>query len=515
MKCDKVLPQLSDYIDELLTTEDKRLLEEHMKQCSSCANELQKLSKTVALVRSLPKMSAPINLQQEISQAITPTPWLKIYKSLSLAAGLLLSFVLGMWLVIFQNPERFAAESTVAKSQDVPQKTVPKIQKQNEVKVKLPHKEKESPEFFDAQRNLKHEKRNQSLKKNPADPSKANTVATRAAKEEKKEITKFTHPGDMGRGNNDSNDKVTNNEVVELDEMDDFAGDVTVDMDHAAGGGSTQIETPKEESPENKDIKGINDHAAEMSADSEIEATQEADASAVQRQEGNNFADDNYTSLPPSQNAKPKNDQLLFSEKQEKTKRAKRRDRQMQTACNKCHVEGSERMHEQLVEKISLKTLHESLSNCNKCHIILDEEIIRKGHIIPRTTITSIVNDHNGSIAAQIFVVQKMIQLEYALRGLAKAKKEGRLAKYARRKIAVVISTLRKNDYAYHEKYIKPALIKVITARLRIGNRKLEDVADFVREQARAITLLPIEDLNNLEKMPLEDVTEDEYDFEK
>lgn len=520
MKCDKVLPQLSDYIDELLTTEDKSLIEEHMKQCSSCANELQKLSKTVALVRSLPKMSAPINLQREISQAITPTPWLKIYKSLSLAAGLLLSFVLGMWFVIFQNSERFTAESAVAKSQNVPQETTPKIQKQNEVKVRLPRKQKESPEFFNAQRDLTQKKRSQSPEKNQVGTNKANSVATRAEKEEKeerKEITKFTRPGNMGRENNESNDKGTNNETVELDEMDDFAGDVM--DDHATGGGSTtQLETANEESPtHSEDIKEMKDSAsAEMSNDPAIEVTQEADAS-VQAQEGNAFADDNYQSLPPSQNAKSKNDKHLFGKEQQKTaQRVKqRRDRQTQTTCNKCHVEAIEVMHEQLVAKISLKTLHESLSACNKCHIILDEEIIRKGHIVPRTTITSIVDDQNGSIAEQIFVVQKMIQLEYALRGLAKAKTEGRLAKYARRKIAVVISILRKNEYVYHEKYIKPALVKVITARLRIGNRDLENVADFVREQARSITLLPIEDLNNLEKMPLEEMTEDEDDLKK
>ncbi|BBM85563.1 anti-sigma factor family protein [Candidatus Uabimicrobium amorphum] len=536
MKCDKVLPQLSDYIDELLTTEDKNLLEEHMKQCSSCANELQKLSKTVALVRSLPKMSAPVNLQQEISRAITPTPWLKIYQNLSLAAGLLLSFVLGMWFVVFQNPERFATESAVAKSQEVPQ-NAPKIQKQNarnEIKRIKRDREKDTANVEPANnlKKTKYRKKLRSGKKN--ETPEANEAVDAEMTVAKEEASKFTEQkisrmneikttADQKRALAAEAEEIEDADEGDIEYADDAGMDYADEKADVAPGDPSQVNVDEMDDTESADST----ESAEMDDDFNFEATQGGAGMAQQTHTSKNdeqktqdsFANDAQTRMPKQPQKiipKPKDDKIHFGKGLNKNKgiiekeRAQRRDRKTQTNCNKCHVKNIKVMHEQLVSKISIKNLYTSLAACNECHMILDEKIIREGHTTPKIAITSMINNRNGNIVEQIFVVQKMVQLEYALRGLATAQNEGRFAMYMRQIIAMTVSTLRNNEYAYNDKYIKPIITKVGSAELRIGNSKLQNLANFVRNQAQAMTLLPVEELNNEPQIPQGDIAEDD-----
>ena len=63
--CHKYEELMSLYIDELLTMEEKQELEQHIANCSNCAEKLKKLEMIVQRVQSEPQLELPENFHNE------------------------------------------------------------------------------------------------------------------------------------------------------------------------------------------------------------------------------------------------------------------------------------------------------------------------------------------------------------------------------------------------------------------------------------------------------------------
>ncbi|MCX7703397.1 MAG: zf-HC2 domain-containing protein [Planctomycetota bacterium] len=97
MRCEDVKRVLQDYLDGLLSGEEKGTVESHLKECASCADEYDTLKRVVDSVRSLPKHKAPEILKLRIKDAIRGEK-LSLWRTLSTistaAAALLLVVLL-------------------------------------------------------------------------------------------------------------------------------------------------------------------------------------------------------------------------------------------------------------------------------------------------------------------------------------------------------------------------------------------------------------------------------------
>lgn len=58
-RCRKVRGMLSEYIDNLLSAEDKGVVESHLEVCEACSNELESLQMTVQLLHRMPSVPVP------------------------------------------------------------------------------------------------------------------------------------------------------------------------------------------------------------------------------------------------------------------------------------------------------------------------------------------------------------------------------------------------------------------------------------------------------------------------
>ena len=66
MDCDNIKEKLSAYIDGLSSSEDKAIIEEHLKSCQECRTSLADLEKTVSYVKSLQDIEPPAWLSQKV-----------------------------------------------------------------------------------------------------------------------------------------------------------------------------------------------------------------------------------------------------------------------------------------------------------------------------------------------------------------------------------------------------------------------------------------------------------------
>jgi hypothetical protein len=58
-RCRKVRGMLAEYIDNLLGTEDRGVVESHLEVCEACSNELESLQMTVQLLHRMPSVPVP------------------------------------------------------------------------------------------------------------------------------------------------------------------------------------------------------------------------------------------------------------------------------------------------------------------------------------------------------------------------------------------------------------------------------------------------------------------------
>ncbi len=70
MECSNIQEKLSAYIENIISYEEKLLIEEHLKSCQKCSKSLSELRKTVKYVQSLEEIEPPQWLTQKIMARI-------------------------------------------------------------------------------------------------------------------------------------------------------------------------------------------------------------------------------------------------------------------------------------------------------------------------------------------------------------------------------------------------------------------------------------------------------------
>ena len=70
VKCRKIKKLLQLYIDNALTFGEKEIVEEHLKECSTCRAESKSLSSMVKMVESLPEISPPPDFTENVMSKI-------------------------------------------------------------------------------------------------------------------------------------------------------------------------------------------------------------------------------------------------------------------------------------------------------------------------------------------------------------------------------------------------------------------------------------------------------------
>jgi len=70
MNCGQIRACLGDYLEGDLDRSAHAQVDEHLEACANCANELQELRSTVALLRSLPSLTSPAGLVDDVMRRI-------------------------------------------------------------------------------------------------------------------------------------------------------------------------------------------------------------------------------------------------------------------------------------------------------------------------------------------------------------------------------------------------------------------------------------------------------------
>lgn len=75
MTCHDACEQLSAWVDEALTAEERARVDAHLTACADCRRELERLRKTVALLRAVEPAHAPAGFVDRVLAAARPEPW--------------------------------------------------------------------------------------------------------------------------------------------------------------------------------------------------------------------------------------------------------------------------------------------------------------------------------------------------------------------------------------------------------------------------------------------------------
>ena len=71
MNCQKIKKLLNPYIDQALEQKTAQQVEEHLKSCSACRQEYQRLKKIVTSLNSFSPQTAPADFTQNIMAKIS------------------------------------------------------------------------------------------------------------------------------------------------------------------------------------------------------------------------------------------------------------------------------------------------------------------------------------------------------------------------------------------------------------------------------------------------------------
>ncbi|MEN8263790.1 MAG: DUF2275 domain-containing protein [Nitrospirota bacterium] len=66
MECENIQKKFSDYLDGLLSVDERKHADEHLKSCAECSHALEELRKTVALTKGLEEVEPPPWLEQKV-----------------------------------------------------------------------------------------------------------------------------------------------------------------------------------------------------------------------------------------------------------------------------------------------------------------------------------------------------------------------------------------------------------------------------------------------------------------
>ncbi len=70
MECSKIREKLSDYIDGLVSSEERRFIDEHLMSCEMCSEYLSDLRETVDYVQNLEEIESPQWLTERIMEKV-------------------------------------------------------------------------------------------------------------------------------------------------------------------------------------------------------------------------------------------------------------------------------------------------------------------------------------------------------------------------------------------------------------------------------------------------------------
>jgi anti-sigma factor (TIGR02949 family) len=71
LRCEEVFRRLNDYLDRALSSEDQRLVEEHLEQCVTCAREYRFEQNVIDHVRgALNRLDVPEDLARKVSEQL-------------------------------------------------------------------------------------------------------------------------------------------------------------------------------------------------------------------------------------------------------------------------------------------------------------------------------------------------------------------------------------------------------------------------------------------------------------
>ncbi|HSW09305.1 MAG TPA: DUF4349 domain-containing protein [Bacillota bacterium] len=70
MKCDRVRPHLSAYLDGVIGRSDRRQVEEHLAECAGCRALTEELGRNIKQCRSLPELAPPPGFRQKVERAV-------------------------------------------------------------------------------------------------------------------------------------------------------------------------------------------------------------------------------------------------------------------------------------------------------------------------------------------------------------------------------------------------------------------------------------------------------------
>ncbi len=66
MECENIKKKFSDYLDDLLSADERKHADEHLRSCPECSHALEELRKTVALTQGLEDVEPPPWLEQKV-----------------------------------------------------------------------------------------------------------------------------------------------------------------------------------------------------------------------------------------------------------------------------------------------------------------------------------------------------------------------------------------------------------------------------------------------------------------
>ena len=75
MTCDETRDTLSAYLDEALTPAERGLVAAHLEGCPECRRELEALRGTIAMLRRVEPVRAPVGFVDRVVAAARPRPW--------------------------------------------------------------------------------------------------------------------------------------------------------------------------------------------------------------------------------------------------------------------------------------------------------------------------------------------------------------------------------------------------------------------------------------------------------
>lgn len=71
VECKKIKKLLQLYIDNALTSDEKQMVEKHLKGCPTCRAELKPLYSIVKMVGSLPEIPPPPDFTEKVMSKIS------------------------------------------------------------------------------------------------------------------------------------------------------------------------------------------------------------------------------------------------------------------------------------------------------------------------------------------------------------------------------------------------------------------------------------------------------------